>query len=94
MNRAVSISVSLAFGPRSYTSTVNATVGGRPPGSTVCFTPMLFSEVLNAKQGNSMLKFFKSLVELDRVSNPDLPRSKRALYHWATDAVKGDWYYA
>ena len=36
---------------------MNATVGGWPSGSTVCFTPMLFPEVLNAKQGNSICHF-------------------------------------
>ena len=48
VNRAAPISVSLAFGPHSYASRVNATVRGWPSGSTVCFTPMFFSEVLNA----------------------------------------------
>ena len=57
VNRAASISVSFAFGPYSYASTVNATVGGWPSGCTVGFTPMLFPEVLNAKQGSSMCHF-------------------------------------
>ena len=35
---------------------MNAT-GGWPSGSTVCFTPMINPEVLNAKQGNSMHHF-------------------------------------
>ena len=55
MNRAVPISISLAFGPHSYASTVKATVGGWPFGSAVCSTPVLFPEVLNAKQGNSVM---------------------------------------
>ena len=50
MNRVVHISVSLAFGPHSCATTVNATVGGLQSGGTVCFTPMLFPKVLNAKQ--------------------------------------------
>ena len=53
-NRAAPISVSLAFGPHIFASTVNATVGGWTSGSTVCFTSMLFPEVLNTGQGNSM----------------------------------------
>ena len=57
MNRASPIAISLAFGPHSCASTVNATVGGWRTGNTVCFTPMLFPEVLNAKQGNSMYHF-------------------------------------
>ena len=57
VNRAAPVSVSLAFGPHSYTSTVNATVGGWSSGSTLCFTATLFPEVLNAKQGNSMYHF-------------------------------------
>ena len=57
VNKAASIFVSLAFGPHSCASTVNVTVGGWPSGSTVCFTPMLFPDVLNAKQGNSMYQF-------------------------------------
>ena len=61
MNRAASISFSLARGPHSYASTVNATVGGLPSGGTVSLTPMLFPRMLNAKQGNSMHNF-KSLV--------------------------------
>ena len=48
------ISVSLAFETYSYASTVDATDGGWPSGSTVCFTPMLVPKALNAKQGNSM----------------------------------------
>ena len=54
VNRAAPISVSLPFGPHSCASAVNVTVGGWPSGSTVCFTPMLFPEVLNAKQGNNI----------------------------------------
>ena len=54
LNRMVIISASLAFGPRSCANTANASVGSWPSGSAVCFTPMLFPEVLNAKQGNSM----------------------------------------
>ena len=62
---------------------MNATVGGWPSGSTLCFTPMLFPKVLHAKQGNSMYHTcLKSWVSLERVSNPDLPRTKRAFYHW------------
>ena len=57
VNRAAPISVSSAFGPHRCVSTVNAAVEDWPSGSTVCFTPMLFPEVLNAKQGNSMTKF-------------------------------------
>ena len=37
---------------------MQATVGGWPSVSTVCFTPMLFPEVLNAKQGNGMYQVF------------------------------------
>ena len=55
--RAAPISVSLAFGSHSCGSTVNATVGSEPSGSTVRLTPMLFPKVLNAKQGNSMYQF-------------------------------------
>ena len=55
------ISISLAFGPHSCVGAVNATVGGWPSGTTVCFTPMLFPKTLDAKQGNSMHNF-KSLV--------------------------------
>ena len=57
MNRAAPTSTSLDFGPQSCASTANATVGGWPSGSTVFFTPMLFLEVLNAKQGNCMYNF-------------------------------------
>ena len=57
LNRAAPISVSLAFGAHSCTSTVNATVGGWPTGRTVCLASMLFPEVQNAKQGNSMFHF-------------------------------------
>ena len=53
--RAALVSVSLTFG--SHSCTVNATVGDWPSGSTVCFTPMLFFKVLNAKLGNSMCHF-------------------------------------
>ena len=42
INMEVPISVSLAFGPHICVSTVNATVGGWPPSSTVCLTPVLF----------------------------------------------------
>ena len=52
VNMTAPISVSLAFGPHSCASTANATVGGWPSGSTVCFSPMHFPKVLNAKQGN------------------------------------------
>ena len=63
VNRVAPISVLLAFGPHSCASTVNATAGGWPSGSTVCFPLMLFPEMLNAKQGNSMYHIsFKSLV--------------------------------
>ena len=41
IQRIALISVSLAFGPHSCASTVNATVGGLPSGSTVCFTVIL-----------------------------------------------------
>ena len=57
VNRVAPISVSLAFGPHSSSTTVNAATGGWPSCSTVCFTPMLFPEVLNARQGNSMHHF-------------------------------------
>ena len=78
MNRAAPISISLAFGPHSSANRVNSTVGGWPSRSTLCFTPMLFPKVLNAKQGDSMYHiFFKSLVRLDLVSKPDLPPSKQ-----------------
>ena len=53
MSRVAPISVSLAFGPHSCATTVNATVLGGPSGST----PMLFPEVLNAKEGSSMYHF-------------------------------------
>ena len=53
VNRVMPIFVSLAFGQYSYTSTVNATVWGDHLVA-VCFTPMLFAYVLNAKQGNSI----------------------------------------
>ena len=59
---AAPISVSLAFGPHSRASTVNTTVGGWQSSSTVCFTPILFPEVLNAKQRNGMYHFFKFMV--------------------------------
>ena len=55
--RVAPISVSLAFGSHDYASTVNATIGDWPSGSTVCFTPMLFPEVQNAKQGNKLYHF-------------------------------------
>ena len=62
MNRAVPTSVSLAFGSHSHASKVNASAWGWPSDSTVCFPPMLFPEVLNAKQGHSMGTFhFSSL---------------------------------
>ena len=57
VNRAVPISVLAAFGPHSWENTVNATVGGWPSGSTVCFPTVLFPEVLNAKKGNSIYHF-------------------------------------
>ena len=57
VNRAAPISISLAFGPHSCAITVNVTVGGWPSGSTVRFTPMLFPEMMNTKQGNSMYHF-------------------------------------
>ena len=57
VNRAASISVSLAFGQRSYANTVNAKIRGWPYGSTVFFTAKFIPEVLNAKQGNSMYHF-------------------------------------
>ena len=62
MKRAAPISVSLSFGPHSCVSTVNAAVGGWPSGSTVRFTPMLFPEVMNAKQRNRMYHFSSLLV--------------------------------
>ena len=49
VNRAAPISVSLAFAPHSYASTVNAAIGSWSSSSTVKFTPMLFPKVLNAK---------------------------------------------
>ena len=49
-NRVAPISISFAFGLHSDASTVNATVrAGYLVGSPVCFTPMLFPEVQNAK---------------------------------------------
>ena len=57
VNRAASISVSLAFGPHSCVSTMNATVGDWPSGSTVLLTPMLFPNMVNARQGNSIHHF-------------------------------------
>ena len=42
VQRITLMSVSLAFGPHSFASTVNATVWGWPARSTVCFTPILF----------------------------------------------------
>ena len=59
MNRAAPISVSLAFGSHSCANTVNATVGGWRSGSSVCFTPVLFPEVLNAKQGKIACTIFQ-----------------------------------
>ena len=46
VNRAAPISISLAFGPHNLAITANATVGGWPSGSTVCFTPIFFLRVL------------------------------------------------
>ena len=57
VHRVTLIFVLLAFGPHSYASIVNAAVGGWQSGSTVCLTPMLVPNVLNAKQGNSMYHF-------------------------------------
>ena len=57
VNRVAPISVSLTCGPHSCACTLNATVGGRPSGSTVRCTPILFPKVLNAKQGNSMYRY-------------------------------------
>ena len=57
VNKVAPISVSLAFGPHNCVSTMHATVGGWPSGGTVWFTPMLFPNVLNSKQGNSMGNF-------------------------------------
>ena len=72
MNRAAPISAALALGPHSCASTVNATVGHWPSGSTVCFTPKLFPKVLNAKQGNSMGHFLPFFV----ITRPGIePRS-------------------
>ena len=34
-----------------------------------------------------LFQFSKSFVWIDRVSSPDLPRTKRAFNHWTTDAV-------
>ena len=59
VNRVAPISILLAFGSQRYASTVNATVGGWPSGSTVCFTPMLFPKMLTAKQENSMYYFLQ-----------------------------------
>ena len=56
-HRVVPISISVAFGPRSCASTVYVTVRGWSSSSTVCFTPMLFPKMLNAKQRNSMCNF-------------------------------------
>ena len=58
----VNATVSFAFGPYSYTGTVNATVGSWPSGSTLNSTPILFPNVLNAKQGQLTCILFKSFV--------------------------------
>ena len=51
----------------------------------LCFAPILFPKVLNAKQGNNMYHIFiKSLAWLDPVSNANLPPTKQSFYHWAT----------
>ena len=38
---------------------MNATVGRWPSGRTVCFTPVLFSKVLNAKHGKIACTIFQ-----------------------------------
>ena len=58
-NRAAPISFSLAIG--QHTAQGMLRFGGWPSGSTVCFTPMLFPKVLNAKRGKSMYHIFSSL---------------------------------
>ena len=87
MNRAAPISVSLAFGPHSCATTVNATVGGWPSGSTVCLTRIVFAEKMNAKQGNSMYHFSSLLYDSTGYWTPTYCMQKRAFYHWATAAV-------
>ena len=79
MNRVALISASLAFGPRSCANTVNATAGGWPPGSTFCFTPVLFPEVLNAMQENSIYHFSSLWYDSTGYRAPT--------YRWATEPV-------
>ena len=71
-NRASPLSVSLAFGPHSCASTVNTTVRGWPSGRTACSTPVLFPEVLNAKQG----EIARTIFQVSDVTRPGIePRS-------------------
>ena len=51
VNRAAPISVSLAFGLHSCAITVNATVGGWPSGSTLCFNETEMGAALFTKNG-------------------------------------------
>ena len=87
MNRVASISVQIAFGSHSCASTVNATVEGWSSGNTVCFTSMLYPEVLNAKLGNSIYHF-----EAPGMARPGIePRPvayKASILRLAGDAAK------
>ena len=90
VNRATLASVSLAFGPHSYSSTVSARVWGWPSGSVACFTPMPFPEVLNAEQGNSMYHFSIRWFASTGYRTPIYRvHSEHSTYHWAMDAVCG-----
>ena len=75
--------ISLCSKQMGFASAVNTTVGAWPPGSTVSFISTLFPKLLNANPGNNTCHF----QGIDRASNHDLPRTKRAFYHWTTDAV-------
>ena len=86
VNRAAPTSFSLTFGPHSCASRGNATVGGWPSGSTVCFPPMLFPKVLNVKQEIACTIFQFSGMTQPGIE-PQLPHTKHAFYHWATDIV-------
>ena len=68
---------------------MNATVEGWSSGSTVCFTPMLFPQVLSAKQGIACTifqVFGMTRPGIEPRPNDDT-RTKRAFYHWAMDAI-------
>ena len=67
VNRAAPISISLAIGTDSYETILNAT--GWASGSTVCFSPMLFPKVLNAKQGNCIYHFLNLCYDLTGCQN-------------------------